>query len=90
MNPDPVKTTGTVSVALSAPASVTVRILTSQGALVRTLLSGGARSAGTITLVWDRKDGAGHRMAKGTYRIVADATDAAGQSATASSAFAIA
>ena len=39
---------------------------------------------------WDRKNAAGQRVAKGTYRLQVDAVDAAGQSATASIAFGVA
>jgi flagellar hook assembly protein FlgD len=89
MNPDPVKTTGTASFSLSAPASVTVRILTSQGALVRSLLAAVAKPAGAVSLLWDRKDAAGHRVAKGTFRLQVDAVDSAGQAATASATFGV-
>jgi flagellar hook assembly protein FlgD len=90
MSPDPVKTTGTVTFSLSAPASVTARVLTAQGALVRSLLAGAARPAGTVSVMWDRKDAAGHRMAKGTYRLQASAVDGAGQSAAATITFGVA
>ena len=78
MNPSPVRTTGTVSFSLSAPASTTVRIYTAKGALVRSLLSDAARPAGVVDLPWDRKDAAGRRVGKGTYRVQVDASDAAG------------
>jgi flagellar hook assembly protein FlgD len=90
MSPDPVKTTGTATFSLSAPASVTVRVLRTQGTLVRSLLAGAARPAGAVSVVWDRKDAAGRRMAKGTYRLQATAVDAAGQSAAATVSFAVA
>ncbi len=90
MNPTLVKTTGAVSFSLSAPASATVRILTSRGALVRSLLSDAAKPAGAVSLVWDRKDAAGRRVAKGTYRVQVDAVDAVGQAATANTSFAVA
>jgi FlgD Ig-like domain/SdrD B-like domain len=89
MSPNPVKTTGTVAFSLSAPASVTVRILTTQGSLVRTLLAGAARAAGSTSLTWDRKDSAGHRVSKGTYRLQADAVDSTGQQTSASTTFAV-
>ena len=52
----------------SAPASATVRIFTAKGALVRSLLADAAKPAGAVSLVWDRKDAAGRRVGKGTYR----------------------
>ena len=90
MNPSPVKTTGTISFSLSAPAAVTVRILTTQGALLRELVSGSLRPSGTTTVAWDRKDSAGRRVVKGTYRVQVQAVDAGGQSAPATATFAVA
>jgi flagellar hook assembly protein FlgD len=89
MNPDPVKVTGTAAFSLSAPASVTVRILTGKGALVRTLLSGVATAAGSGSVTWDRKDASGRRVGKGTYSVRVDAVDASGQLASASAPFAV-
>ena len=89
MNPSPVKTTGAVVFSLSAPASVTVRIVTSKGVLVRSLLSGIAKPAGDSSVPWDRLDAAGRRVAKGTYRVEAEAVDAAGQRANASASFSV-
>lgn len=77
MNPDPVRTTGTASFMLSAPASVTVRVLTSQGALVRALLTNAAKPSGAVSLLWDRKDAAGRRVAKGSYRVEVSAANTA-------------
>ncbi len=90
MSPDPVRTTGSASLSLSAPATVTVRVLTAQGALVRSLLAAASKPAGPVSVVWDRKDGAGRRVAKGTYRLQADAVDAAGRPATALVSFGVA
>lgn len=87
MNPTTVKTTGTASFTLSAPASVTVRILTTKGAVVRTLLASAAKTAGAVSLAWDRKDAAGARVVKGTYVLRADAVDGIGQTGTASVTF---
>jgi hypothetical protein len=90
MNPDPVRTTGAVSVSSATATSVTVRIYTTRGALVRSLLSDAAKPAGTIDLLWDRKDAAGRRVGKGTYRLQVDAVDAAGRAATSTTTFAVA
>lgn len=90
MNPDPVRTTGTVSFLVSAPASLTVRIFTAKGALVRTLLSSALKPAGAVDLSWDRADAAGRRVGKGTYRVQVDAVDSASQSASASATFGVA
>ena len=87
INPDPVKTTGAVSFSASAPASATVRIFTARGTLVRSLLSDVAKPAGAVGLVWDRKDAAGRRVAKGTYRLQVDLVDAAANRATAAMQF---
>jgi flagellar hook assembly protein FlgD len=90
MNPNPVKTTGTVAFSLSATASLTVRILTAQGSLIRSLLTNDPRSAGAVSIGWDRKNSAGARVAKGTYRVPVVAVDSASQAASASAAFGVA
>jgi len=54
---------------------VTVRVLDQGGAVVRTLLAGAPKNAGTTKVVWDRKTSAGRRAPSGTYRAVVDATD---------------
>ena len=90
VNPDPIKTTGTASFTLSAPATVTTRVLTSQGALVRSLLSSAAKPGGATSVAWDRKNSAGQRVPKGTYRLQVDAVNASGQSTSASIAFGVA
>lgn len=68
---------------------MTVRILTAQGTLVRSLLSSTAKPAGQVSVAWDRKDDLARRVAKGTYRVQTDAVDASGQTATASAAFSV-
>ncbi len=90
INPDPVKTTGTVNFTLSAPARVTTRVLTAGGASVRTLLGGLDKPSGAITALWDRKDAAGRKVARGTYRVQVDVVDGSGQTATASKTFSVA
>jgi hypothetical protein len=89
MNPDPVKSMGTAGFTLSAPASVTTRILTSGGTLVRTLLGGVAKPAGSVQASWDRLDAKGRRVGRGTYRVQVDVVDGAGRSATASRTFSV-
>src|SRR5207253_2412502 len=48
VSPQPVTKSGTVSFNLSAPASVTVRILDAGGTVVRTLLSSASKPAGAV------------------------------------------
>ena len=90
MNPNPVKSTATAGFTLSASATVTMRVLTSSGALVRTLVAGVAKPAGTVQASWDRLDAKGRRVGRGTYRLQADVVDGAGQAATATATFAVA
>ena len=90
MNPDPVRTTGTASFSLSAPATLTVRIVSGKGALVRNLLLNAETPAGQVSALWDRKDATGRKMGRGTYRLEVEAVDAAGQRATATRTFAVA
>ncbi|MEY2515294.1 MAG: hypothetical protein QOJ89_2652 [bacterium] len=90
MNPDPVKTTATAGFTLSASGTVTLRVLTSGGALVRTLVAGIAKPAGAVQASWDRLDAKGRRVGRGTYRLQADVVDSVGQTATSSATFAVA
>lgn len=78
------------SFSMSAAASTTVRIFTAKGALVRSLLADAAKPGGSIDLAWDRKDAAGRRVGKGTYRLQVDVVDALGRRATANATFAVA
>ena len=80
---------GTVSFSVSAPGSVSVKILNAKGSLVRTLLSNAAKPAGAVSTVWDRADSSGRRVKRGTYSARVDAVDGSGQSATASAAFSV-
>ena len=86
MNPSPVVKSGTASFTLSAPASVTVRILAADGSVVRTLLSGASRAAGGVSVAWDRKDASGRRAKPGAYSVSVSAAGG-GQSASATKAF---
>ena len=90
MNPDPVKTTGSAVFSLSASASASVRIVTAKGVLVRTLLAETSKPAGTVSVAWDRKDSAGRRVGKGSYRLEVDVVDSTGQRATAGAGFLVA
>jgi hypothetical protein len=89
MSPAPVKTGGTASFSLSAPATVTLVVRDAKGNLVRTLLSSVPEQAGAITASWDRKNAASQRVKSGTYTLVVDAADASGSHVTASAAFSV-
>jgi flagellar hook assembly protein FlgD len=84
-----VKASGTVSFSVSAPGSVSVRILNAKGSLVRTLLSNVAKPAGAVSTGWDRTDSSGRRVKRGAYSARVDAVDGSGRSATASAAFSV-
>ena len=88
MNPAPVKTTGTLSFTLSAPAKVTARIVSSKGATVRTLVSSADRGAGAQSLVWDKTSDAGRTVGRGTYTARVEAT-ANGTTVTRSVSFSV-
>lgn len=87
VSPAPVTNSGTVTCSLSAPATVTVTIRTTGGALVRALLSTATEPSGALSTTWDRKDARGHRVASGSYVARVDATDGAGTTTTASATF---
>lgn len=87
MNPDPVKTTGTASFTLSAPATVTATVR-SGNTVVRTLLSGVSKPSGSNSITWDRKDDAGRRVKSGNYSVVVTASSG-GSSTTANDTFAV-
>jgi len=89
VTPSPVKTAGTVSFSVSAPGSVTVRILNGKGALVRTLMSNAAQPAGALSAGWNRTDSAGRRVKRGTYSARVDAVDGTGRTATATTSFSV-
>lgn len=84
MNPATVVSTGTASLNLSAPASVTLAILDNRAKVVRTLLSGASRQAGAVTAAWDRRTDAGRTAKAGAYVLRATAVDGSGKSVSAS------
>ena len=87
MNPSAVRTSGTASFTLSAPAKVTLTILDARGAVVRTLLGSVSEPAGTSSAAWDRKTASGAKAKSGTYTLSLDAVDASGKHVTATSSF---
>jgi hypothetical protein len=89
VSPVPVTKSGTVGFSLSAPASVTVTILDSTGAPVRTLLSSASKPAGAATVTWDRKDASGRKVRSGTYAASVQAVDGGGAKAGTSVNFAV-
>ncbi len=66
--PNPFRGEARVTLVLSQPASLDVRVLDVSGRLVRTL-SRGARPAGAHALVWDGRDDAGRVSAPGLYLV---------------------
>lgn len=67
-----------VSVALSRPATVAVRLEDHQGKLVRLLADGWSLPAGQHQVIWDGRDDAGESLPIGVYRYRVQATDADG------------
>jgi dTDP-4-dehydrorhamnose reductase len=65
----------TLGFRLASPATVDWTIRNSAGAVVRTLRSGEALEAGSMTLPWDGRDDAGVMVPRGTYRSVVTAGD---------------
>jgi hypothetical protein len=88
MNPQVVTKSGTASFTLSAAASVTVRIVSSNGTVVKTLATAAARPAGASSYKWDRKDEAGARAKAGSYTLRITAS-AGGQTTDAVSSFSV-
>jgi flagellar basal-body rod modification protein FlgD len=62
----------------SAAAGVTVKILDSDGSLVRALHADGG-PAGANTITWDGLDASGNRAAAGTYQLQVSAKDSDGE-----------
>jgi hypothetical protein len=89
MSPDPVRTSGTATFSVSAPASVSARILNSKGSLVRTLLLNVSKPAGPVSTSWDRTDSANRRVKRGTYSVKVDAVADDGQSASSGKTFSV-
>ena len=88
MNPAPVKASGTASFTLDRPAAVTVRVLSSSGAVVRTLLSSANEGAGTVSVSWGRTNDAGKRVGSGSYQLSVSASNASGTT-SASTGFSV-
>ena len=87
VTPTPVLRSATVTLSLSTPAAVTVEIRDAGGALVRTLLASAARTAGSVSATWDRKDAAGRKARSGTYTAEVRAVASDGRSASSSTTF---
>lgn len=87
--PTPVSKSGTVTFTLSVPASTTVTIVNSKGAVVRTLLAGVSEPSGTTSVPWDRRSSSGQRVKPGTYNAQV-AASASGEDVAASIAFEVA
>jgi hypothetical protein len=87
VTPSPVMKSATISFGLSAAASVTLTIRTTNGSIVRTLLANAPEQAGSTSVSWNRKDGSGHQVKSGTYAAQINAVGLAGQTATASALF---
>lgn len=75
-----VSKSGTASFDLSIASTVSLRITTSAGVLVKTLLSSAPAAAGGVSAVWDRTNMNGQRVKAGTYLLVASATSSGGSS----------
>jgi flagellar hook assembly protein FlgD len=78
---------GTVDSTLSTAANVTIEIRDAGGALVRTLLAGAARDAGSVSGTWDRKDAGGRKARSGTYVAEVRAVASDGRSARTTATF---
>lgn len=68
---------------LSKNAKVTLRILRSNGALVKYVLSAVPKTAGNVSAWWDGKDAGGLTVPNGTYRFELFAVDYAGNKSSA-------
>jgi flagellar hook assembly protein FlgD len=85
-NGDPYGERTAVSFGLSRRAAVAVRVENaSSGAVVRTLLASGTRSAGTVSLSWDGRSTGGALVADGRYRVEVTAESGAEQVARSTS-----
>jgi hypothetical protein len=82
VNPQPVTKSATTSFSESAPATVTLQILTGTGAVARTLLASVAEPGGAVSTTWNRLNDAGKRVASGTYQLKVTAVDAQHNTAT--------
>lgn len=89
VTPTPISKSGSVKFTLSTAATATVEILSSSGAVVRTLVSTSPMPAGESSIRWDRKDARGRRVPAGTY-VARVQAQGGGSSDTAQSAFQVA
>jgi len=68
-----------ISYGLSAPAQVEIRILSSNGNLVRRLAGRASRAAGTNQALWDQKNDQGALMPSGVYMVEVKAQSSDGK-----------
>jgi len=87
VNPEPVTKSATTSFSESAPATVTLQILTGTGAVARTLLAAVAEPGGAVSTTWNRLNDAGKRVASGTYQLKVTAVDDQHNTATQTLSF---
>src|SRR5262249_36945194 len=80
-NGDGVQDSTDIAYNLSEGARVTVVILDGNGNTVRTLLSAASQTAGNQSVQWDGKDHSGNAVADGTYTVLVNANDVAGNTA---------
>jgi prenyltransferase beta subunit len=87
-NADGIRDEGTIGFALSEAASVDVRVVDEAGGVVRVLAQGQALSPGAHSLTWDGvgEDGL---VAEGEFRVVIEASDAAGNASSAECAIGV-
>ena len=80
VSPEPVKIgSGTyIQYTLAQDAKIYINIYNETGDLVKNLLNGTSKLAGTLTQTWDGKDKNGVLVADGNYRITVEAKDTAG------------
>jgi peptidoglycan/xylan/chitin deacetylase (PgdA/CDA1 family) len=72
-----------IRVTVGVPVTLSVDVLNAAGDVVRNLVTQSAVEAGSTQIRWDGKAGNGHRVPDGTYAVVAEATDSAGNELTA-------
>jgi hypothetical protein len=65
--PNPFNPETTIQFDLSEGAAVTLTVYDATGQVVRTLMEGEFRSAGSYSYVWDGRNAAGHRVSSGVY-----------------------
>lgn len=78
ITPDPLKISSnnmTIMYNLSEDAKVTLKIVDSNGATVKTILNAVAKKAGFNSSAWDGKNDAGIYISEGTYSVVVSAVD---------------